>query len=46
MSNCAIRVTTNTITELQKLMADNGSYWSTQMNRYLDRNMTPDKKPR
>ena len=46
MSNCAIRVTTNTITELQKLMADNGSYWSTQMNRYLNRNMTPDKKPR
>ncbi len=46
MSNCAIRVTTDTMNELRTLMSDNGSYWSTQMNRYLSRNMTPDKKQR
>ena len=46
MSNCVIRVTTDTITELKTLMSDNGSYWSVQMNRYLSRNMTPEKKPR
>ena len=46
MSNCAIRVTTDTMNELRTLMSDNGSYWSTQMDRYLSRNMTPDKKRR
>lgn len=46
MSNCAIRVTTDTMGELQLLISDNGAYWSSQMNRYLSRNMTPDKKPR
>ena len=46
MSNCAIRVTTDTMNELRTLMSDNGSYWSTQMNRYLSRNMTPDRKRR
>ncbi|HQZ66803.1 MAG TPA: hypothetical protein PLY87_17040 [Planctomycetaceae bacterium] len=35
MSNCAIRVTTDTMNELRTLMSDNGSYWSTQMDRYL-----------
>jgi hypothetical protein len=46
MSNCAIRVTTDTVAELQMLMTDNGKYWSGEMIRYLSRNMTPDKKPR
>lgn len=46
MSNCAIRVTTDTVAELQMLMTDNGKYWSGEMKRYLSRNMTPDKKPR
>lgn len=46
MSNCAIRVTTETASQLKTLTADNGDYWSAQMNRYLSRNMTPDKKLR
>ena len=46
MSNCAIRVTTETYAEFQQVVADNGQYWSTQLQKYLDRNMTPDKKPR
>ena len=44
MSNCAIRVTTDSFPELQQVISDNGKYWSAQMQKYLDRNMTPDKK--
>lgn len=46
MSNCAIRVTTNTLEEFQQVVSDNGKYWSAEMKKYLDRNMTPDKKVR
>lgn len=46
MSNCAIRVTTDTYAEFQQVVADNGKYWSAEMKKYLDRNMTPDKKLR
>ena len=46
MSNCAIRVTTDTYDELQQVISDNAKYWSNQMQKYLDRNMTPDKKLR
>jgi len=46
MSNCAIRVTTDSYSEFQQVIADNGKYWSAQMQKYLDRNMTPDKKNR
>lgn len=46
MSNCAIRVTTDTYTEFQQVMSDNGKYWAAEMKKYLDRNMTPDKKVR
>lgn len=44
MSSCAIRVTTDTYPELQRVIADNGKYWTAEMKKYLDRNMTPDKK--
>lgn len=46
MSNCAIRVTTETYAEFQQVVSDNGKYWSAQLQKYLDRNMTPDKKLR
>ena len=46
MSNCALRVTTETLMEFQQVVSDNGKYWSAQMKKYLDRNMTPDKKLR
>ena len=46
MSNCAIRVTADTYAEFQQVVSDNGKYWSTQLQKYLDRNMTPDKKLR
>ena len=46
MSNCAIRVTTETLQEFQDVVSDNGKYWSAQLKKYLDRNMTPDKKIR
>jgi len=46
MSNCAIRVTAETVDELKQLIGDNGRYWSGQMQRYLARGMTPDKKRR
>lgn len=46
MSSCAIRVTTDTYPELQKVIADNTKYWTAEMKKYLDRNMTPDKKLR
>ena len=46
MSNCAIRVTADTYAEFQQVVSDNANYWSAQMKKYLDRNMTPDKKVR
>jgi hypothetical protein len=46
MSNCAIRVTTDTYPELQRVITDNTKYWTAEMKKYLDRNMTPDKKLR
>lgn len=46
MSNVAIRVTTNTYTEFQQVVSDNGKYWSAEIKKYVDRNMTPDKKVR
>ena len=46
MSNCAIRVTADTYAEFQQVVSDNANYWSAQMKKYLNRNMTPDKKPR
>ncbi len=46
MSNCAIRVTADSVAELKAVMSDNSKYWSGQMQKYLSRNMTPDKKPR
>lgn len=46
MSSCAIRVTTDTYSEFQQVVSDNGKYWSSQIQKYLDRNMTPDKKLR
>lgn len=46
MSNCAIRVTADSVGELKLLMTDNGQYWQRQLDRYLSRGMTPDRKPR
>lgn len=46
LSNCAIRVTTNSYDEFQQVVADNAKYWTAEMKKYLDRNMTPDKKAR
>jgi mono/diheme cytochrome c family protein/peroxiredoxin len=44
MSNCAIRVTSDNYAELQQVISDNARYWSGEMRKYLDREMTPDKK--
>ena len=46
MSSCAIRVTTDTYAEFQQVTSDNGKYWVNQIQKYLERNMTPDKKLR
>ena len=46
MCNCNLRVTTDTYAEFQKVVTDNGAYWSREMQKYLSRNMTPDKKIR
>ena len=46
MSNCALRVTTDNYVDLQTVITDNARYWSDEMQKYLDRNTTPDKKAR
>jgi hypothetical protein len=46
MSNCAIRVTTDNYKDLQTIISDNSRYWMGEMQKYLDRNATPDKKVR
>ena len=46
MSNGAIRLTIETVRELQTVMSDNGRYWSGEMRKYLARGMTPDQKLR
>lgn len=46
MSNCAIRVTADSYAEFRQVNDDNVKYWSSQLRKYLDRNMTPDKKVR
>ncbi|HEY0981314.1 hypothetical protein [Schlesneria sp.] len=46
MCNCNLRVTADTYAEFQKIVTDNGAYWSREMQKYLSRNRTPDRKIR